>query len=249
MTPISPVLSPPRVILVSDLHFGANYAKAHPDREEHFCRFLATLPGQAQTLWILGDLFEFWMEYETVIPKAHFGVLHALRNLVDAGLQVNYLSGNHDFNLGRFFNQSLGLQVHEGPVARTMQGKRCLLLHGDGLAKSDWKYRLTKSVMRHPLSNRLFQWIHPDFGIGLAQYSSKLSRDSHGNRPRFMAEYEAAARQLLTQGHDVVVHGHTHCGFVKPLAEGLYVNSGEWLERLEYVSLENGEFRLNTYKP
>jgi UDP-2,3-diacylglucosamine hydrolase len=235
-------------VFVSDLHFGANYSKSHPNREQLFCEFLRGWEGRAEAVWILGDLFEFWMEYELVIPKHHFHVLHALRKLVDSGVQVHYLCGNHDFNLGTFFQKALGLHIHPGPVTIQVQGLQCHLLHGDGLAASDWRYRITKHILRHPLANQLFKWIHPDWGMGLANYSSKLSRDSHGNRPRFMDEYETAGKALLAQGYDVVMHGHTHCGFVKTLSEGLYINSGEWLERLEYLVLQNGQFTLHDYR-
>lgn len=235
-------------VIVSDLHFGANYAKAHPNRETIFCDFLGEWQGKAEAFWILGDLFEFWMEYRHVIPKNHFGVLHALRKLVDSGVQVHYLCGNHDFNLGQFFSKSIGVTIHTNPVSIQAHGKHCHFLHGDGLAASDWRYRITKHILRHPLANRLFQWVHPDFGLGLANFSSKLSRDNHGNRPRFMDEYETAGRALLNRGHDVVVHGHTHCGFVKSFPEGTYINSGEWLERLEYLVFQEGQFSLHDYR-
>jgi UDP-2,3-diacylglucosamine hydrolase len=245
---MQPASGPKPIVMVSDLHFGAHYAKAHPDREALFCRFLEGWQGRAEALYLLGDLFEFWMEYRTVVPKRHFAVLHALRNLADTGVAVHYLSGNHDFNLGLFFAEHVGLTVHTTPIEATLKGLRCLLLHGDGLAASDWRYRITKHVMRHPLANTLFKLVHPDAGIGLANYLSKLSRDSHDNRPRFMEEYVAAGKALLLRGYDAVVHGHTHCGFVRETPEGIYVNSGEWLERLEYLTLDSDGFHLHDYR-
>jgi UDP-2,3-diacylglucosamine hydrolase len=238
-----------KIFFVSDLHFGADYGKAHPDREGHFVRFLETRVPGASHLFILGDLFEFWMEYRNYVPKKHFRVLAALARLVEQGVEVHYLSGNHDFNLGSFFGDSLGLKVHQGPVPVELQGKRVLLLHGDGLASSDWKYRLVKKIMLHPWSNGAFRLLHPDFGMELAKGLSKLSRDRHGNRPRFLEQYEKASRKLLAQGHDVVMHGHSHAGFVKRLPEGVYVNSGEWLERMEFVVMRGGVCSLETYRP
>jgi len=235
---------------VSDLHFGARYVRARPDREAHFVRFLEGLPGDASHLFILGDLFEFWMEYRNYVPKHHFRALAALARLVERGVAVHYLSGNHDFNLGTFFRDSLGLTVHQGRHALELHGKRLLLLHGDGMASSDWKYRLVKGVMLHPLSNAAFRLLHPDFGMWLAKSLSKLSRDRHGNRPRFLPQYEAAARKLLAKGgHEVLMHGHTHAGFVKQVPEGTYVCTGEWLERMEYVVMRDGVCSLRTYIP
>jgi UDP-2,3-diacylglucosamine hydrolase len=237
------------VYFVSDLHFGARYAKANPDREAHFVRFLETRAAGAEKLFILGDLFEFWMEYRNYVPKHHFRVLAALARLAERGVEVHYLSGNHDFNLGSFFGDSLGLKVHQGPVSVELQGRRIHLLHGDGLAFSDWKYRLVKKIMLHPLSNAAFRLLHPDLGMALAKKLSALSRDRHGNRPRFLEQYEKASRKLMSQGHDALIHGHSHAGFVKQVPEGTYVNSGEWLERMEYVSLKDGVFSLETYTP
>jgi UDP-2,3-diacylglucosamine hydrolase len=174
--------------------------------------------------------------------------LAALAALSRSGVEVHYLSGNHDFNLGRFFADTLGLQVHSGPLALDLQGRKLLLLHGDGLARSDWKYRIMKKVMTHPLSNRCFRLIHPDFGMGLARALSKLSRDKHQNRPRHMDEYEAASRELLASGkHDIVMHGHTHAAFVKTVPEGVYVNSGEWLHKMEYAAMTGGECRIERF--
>lgn len=235
---------------VSDLHFGARYARARPGREEEFIHFLAEKASGGTHLVILGDLFEFWMEYRDYVPKRHFRVLSALSRLADSGVEVHYLAGNHDFNLGAFFRESLGLNVHPGPLSLALQGRRILLQHGDGMASGDWKYRLVKGVMRHPLSNTLFKLIHPDWGMALAKRLSQLSRDRHGNRPRFMPQYEAASRKLLARGtHDVLMHGHIHAGFVKQVPEGVYVCTGEWLERMEYVVMENGECRLETWDP
>lgn len=237
------------IYFISDLHLGAEYHRATRDREIHFQNFLGNQASKASHLFILGDLFEFWMEYESFIPKHHFGTLAALERLVRKGVRVHYLSGNHDFNLGRFFSDSLGMEVHHGPVPIELQGRKLLLLHGDGLANPDWKYRLAKWITLHPLSNAGFRLIHPDWGMWLARYLSRISRDQHGNRPRLLPEYEKACRGLLSKGYDAVIHGHTHVGFVKKLPEGIYVNSGEWLERMEYVSMRDGELTLETYVP
>src|SRR6266849_9713377 len=100
---------------VSDLHLGARYAKADPERAAHFEVFLRSLPGRAEALFLLGDLFEFWMEHRHYIPKTGFGVLSALRDLARAGIPVHYLAGNHDFELGTFLGQELGVHTHAGP--------------------------------------------------------------------------------------------------------------------------------------
>lgn len=235
---------------ISDLHLGARYRGMPPERETWLLRFLREDAARASHLFILGDLFEFWMEYGSYVPKGHFRVLAALEALARSGVEVHYLAGNHDFNLGSFFRDQIGLRVHADEVRLDLQGKRLLLLHGDGLAASDGRYRFMKKVFRHPLSNFLFRLLHPDWGMGLAHGLSGLSRDQHKNRPRKMDEYEAAGRALLAKGDcDIVMHGHTHAAFVKQEPEGIYVNSGEWLYEMKYVAMEGGVCRVERFSP
>jgi UDP-2,3-diacylglucosamine hydrolase len=189
------------------------------------------------------------MEHRHYVPKAHFGVLCALRELRRAGVPVHYLSGNHDFNLGEFFRRELGVETHDGPYSLELQGKRVLLLHGDGMDPADRGYHAVKKVLRSPLANRLYRLLHPDLGMALALRVGQASRSRHGNVPRHLDRYEAAARELLRAGHDIVMHGHVHAGFVKRFPEGIYVNTGEWLERLQYVEMTDGECTLRTYQP
>ncbi len=234
---------------ISDLHLGARYPGARPEREAELIRFLRTRARLASHLFIVGDLFEFWMEYRNYIPKEFIRTLTALQELVDHGVEVHYLSGNHDFNLGNFFSERLGIRTHHAPLEIALQGRKLLLLHGDGLAHSDWKYRWMKSVLVHPLANRCFHWIHPDVGMALAHALSGFSRDRHGNQPRKLDEYEAASRSLLAKsGVDILMHGHTHAAFVKSVPEGIYVNSGEWLYKMEFIAMRDGICRVEGLK-
>lgn len=238
---------PKNAFFISDLHLGAATRAALPHRAESFRDFLRFAAPRASHLFLLGDLFEFWMEYRHFIPKSEFRTLAALEAVRAAGVEVHYLAGNHDFALGDFFSRQLGMQVHAGPLALALQGKRLLLLHGDGLAPSDRAYRLLKRVLVHPLAGKAFRLLHPDLGMRLAGAVGQGSRDRHGYRPRKLDEYERAARALLAEGHDIVMHGHTHQGFVKRFPEGVYVNSGEWMRRLQFVELEEGECRLKEW--
>jgi UDP-2,3-diacylglucosamine hydrolase len=243
--------SPDRALFVSDLHLGTAYSGARADREALFEKFLLGLEGNASRLYLLGDVFEFWMEYRHYISKHHFGVLAALYRLRKSGMEIHYIGGNHDFNLGSFFEDSLGIVTHDDPFEANIQGKRLLLLHGDGMNPTDWKYRIVRRILRHPLSNWAWKLLHPDWGMNIALGVGKASRDqNHGTiSDEKAAGYESEARALLKQGYDIVMHGHIHRGFVKTLPEGVYVNTGEWVKRLEYVEMLGGECSLRTYDP
>lgn len=235
---------------VSDLHLGTLYKNANPKREEEFESFLRSLMGRASHLFLLGDIFEFWMEYAHYIPKERFKVLSALYELRRSGVQIHYLCGNHDFNLGTFFGDQISIETHDGPFQLELQGKRLLLLHGDGMNAQDKIYPWVRRVLHHPLSNWLYRKLHPDLGMNIALGVGRLSRNHNSNLPRHLPRYEAAARALLTESRaDILVHGHIHAGFVKNLPEGVYVNTGEWLERMQYVEMAGGECFLRSYSP
>ncbi|HEX2613635.1 MAG TPA: hypothetical protein VHO02_08580, partial [Fibrobacteria bacterium] len=120
--------------------------------------------------------------------------------------------------------------------------------HGDGMNPGDKAYRFVKGVLRHPLSNWAWKKLHPDLGMRIALGVGKASRDQHNGMPRHLDRYEAEARRLMREGgYDVLLHGHVHAGFVKRVPEGAYVNTGEWVKRLEYVEMRDGECVLKTY--
>ncbi|MFC1584847.1 UDP-2,3-diacylglucosamine diphosphatase [Fibrobacterota bacterium] len=234
-----------KIYFVSDLHLGAEYDDAIPDRGEHFCRFIEQIEDRASHLMIMGDLFEFWMEYTHYIPKEYFQVLVSLHQLSRKGVEIHYFNGNHDFNLGSFFRKELGIHTHHKPQRLVLQGKSLHLLHGDGMARSDWKYRLVKSVLIHPFSNWCFRLIHPDWGMALAKFVGKSSR-FHMNK-KISGEYQEKSIRVLEKDIDIVVHGHTHLAFIKELKEGVYVNAGAWYQNLRYVEMADGRCSLKTY--
>jgi len=237
-----------KIFFVSDLHLGTEYPDAPPERDIHFCDFLKQIEGNASHLFILGDMFEFWMEYAHYIPKHHFNVLARILQLVENGVEVHYLSGNHDFNLGRFFGEKLGIHIHHSPFEITLQGKSLHLLHGDGMAVSDWKYRLIKRIIVHPLSNWWFKLLHPDLGMLLAKFVGKKSYQHQTKiSPK---EYHKTANNIL-QGGDagIVMHGHTHSFFIKETNNGLHINTGSWIKQMHYVEMAEGVCSLKTFVP
>ncbi len=235
-----------KALFVSDLHFGANAPSAIPQREKHFCDFLREEAIRASHLFILGDLFEFWMEYKYYIPKEHFQVLSALNQAAQQGVEIHYLAGNHDFNLGSFFKQHLNIHQHQNEFIVNLQGKNLYLHHGDGMAKTDWKYRIMKRIIRHPFSNFAFKLIHPDGGMALAKWVGHTSRQVP--RENKKPEYKEKALSLL-QDFDVVMHGHTHWSFLEEHPNGLHINIGDWFFNMHYVEMSAGKFEIKKYLP
>jgi UDP-2,3-diacylglucosamine hydrolase len=232
---------------LSDCHFGLNPSHAVPNRETLFCRFLESLHGRATHLFILGDLFEFWMEYEYFIPKNHFAVNAALYSLSRSGVEIHYIAGNHDFNLGLFFNKHLGIQTHTQPFQISIQGIRLLLLHGDGMARSDTYYRMLRKLLHHPVANRLFKLVHPDWGMKLANFTGRLSR--HRQPCIHFDEYHDAVKRYFQKGAEAVIYGHTHRAYLKKRAGGVEINTGDWISGLNCAILEESVFSLQRFHP
>jgi UDP-2,3-diacylglucosamine hydrolase len=236
------------VYFFSDAHLGADPFAQEAEREQQLHDFLTSLIGRATHLYIVGDLFDFWFEYRHAIPRRHFATLAVLRQLRQAGVMITYLNGNHDFWLGPFLSRELGVVTHDGPLAAHHQGRRIWMHHGDGLLGGDLGYQLLKRVIRHPLSIGLYGLLHPDLGIPLAAFFSRASRHSRDSR---LFDEEMLWRRIalprFAEGHDAVMVGHLHHVLERRDGERCFFVLGDWIERLTYVVLEAGEFRLRRW--
>ncbi|HET7273897.1 MAG TPA: UDP-2,3-diacylglucosamine diphosphatase [Longimicrobiaceae bacterium] len=230
-------------LIVSDLHLGA----VPRNTEASFRDFVRAAADRASGLLINGDLFDFWFEYRSVIPRAHFRVLAALADLVDTGMPVYFVSGNHDAWVGDFLKDEVGLRLIEGPVEMEIAGRRTLVAHGDGLGTGDLGYRVLRAVIRHKLTTRAFRMLHPDWGIRIADRVSATEgrtgaeiTDAASGRANFIRAW--ALEKLETDPTlDMVVTGHAH---VPELTEAFpnryYVNAGDWINNFTYVEVPPG---------
>lgn len=224
---------------LSDLHLGLGSQQESREREQLLVRFLDHVGSRnAETLWIVGDLFDFWFDYRTVVPRHFVRSLGALAALSDAGVTIEYLMGNHDFGHRDFFEKEIGATVYPGDVERTIGGRKVYISHGDGKAFNDTGYKILKKVLRSRLSNVAWRLLHPDIGIGLAARASRRSRD-HTNEKHYGGEQpgeadglEVFAREKIEkEGFDLVVMGHSH-RFRDERYEGggRYINLGDWMK-------------------
>ncbi|HYM79795.1 MAG TPA: UDP-2,3-diacylglucosamine diphosphatase [Candidatus Limnocylindria bacterium] len=241
-------MSEAAVFFLSDAHLGAEPRAREAARERRLHRFLTSLPGRASELFIVGDLFDFWFEYRTAIPRRHFDTLAELRRLRASGVKIAYLTGNHDFYLGSFLSDELGLETHGQSLSMTRQQRRIWIHHGDGLIGGDLGYRILKRVLRHPASIAAYRWLHPDLGIPLAHWASSLSRHVKGDRSldgdRLWRE---VAAPRIAEGFDTVMIGHFHHAFERRDGNNAFFVLGDWVDQFTYVVLENGELRLEVW--
>jgi len=229
---------------ISDAHLGIDPPGAVPDREQKLIELLNSWKGKASHVVVIGDLFEFWYEYNYYIASAHFNLYRAFAELVESGVEVHVLQGNHDFAYGDFFPKHLGVHVHKSVVLE-IQGKRVFLTHGDGVPKSDRGYRFLRKVLDLPLNRFLFKQIHPDWGMGLARFVGRNSRKYGESRIIKIEEYlEWGDRMLKKEKCDFCIHGHHHISGVWNTPNGVVASPGEFIKKPAILCMENGGLKL-----
>jgi UDP-2,3-diacylglucosamine hydrolase len=230
------------VYVVSDIHLGVGSR----ERERAFVRWLAEFGPSASELIINGDLFDFWFEYRSVVPRGHTRVLGALAAIVDAGTPVRLMGGNHDWWGGSFLEHEIGLTLHRDPLVLELAGWRTFLGHGDGLGQGDLGYRILRRVLRGRLTRWGFRWLHPDLGArvaGRVSLTEEHLRSPSKNQKRRAELLESWAVDKLRAESDLdlVVLGHTHIPRLVPVdGNRYYINSGDWLTHYTYVELRPG---------
>ncbi len=234
---------------ISDVHLGALPAGEEKDRVLLFLNFLKELEKKAKRIFFVGDLFDFWFEYKYVIPKRYFSVLHQLKNLANKNIEMHYLTGNHDFWLGEFFNKEMGIITHEYDWSGEIEGKKFYLYHGDGIAKKDVGYRILKRILRNKINIKIYRWLHPDFGIPFARFVSGSSR-LYTNRINLNDndDYTEFAKSKFDEGYDFVLMGHRHNPLEFEFENKKYINIGDWLVHFSYVVFDGKDLRLEYYK-
>ncbi len=238
-----------RVVFIADAHLGL--PGGDPSRARRLESFLASLCGDVSHLYILGDLFDFWFEYRTVVPNTAPGVVSALRRLVVSGVKVVFLAGNHDYWSGPYLRDGIGMELHPDGLTVEHQGRRLYLHHGDGLYPDDHGYRLLKKVLRNRLIIALFRLIHPDLAACIARITSSTSRKylapPPGRDEVYANLFRAIADTRLAEGFDAAVYGHSHVALAEKRAEGTLVLLGDWIARSTYAVLEHGVFTLHEW--
>jgi UDP-2,3-diacylglucosamine hydrolase len=233
---------------ISDIHLGLGPRDTEKEKENRLLAFLRAIRPSTEHLYVVGDLFDFWFEYGTVIPRGFHRTLTALQEFTDSGIPVDYLAGNHDFWMDDFFPKELGIRVHPDPFEVSIDGKRIYLHHGDGLAEKDLGYRLLKPVLRNRLAVRLYRWLHPDLGVWLARQSSRTSRTYTASKDYGEeAAMAAFAGRKIQEGADIVIMGHRHRPVQQEIGTGVYINLGDWITHHTFAELKNGTITLQAW--
>jgi len=244
-----------KIYFASDQHFGAPTKELSFPREQKFISWLDEIKKDATALFLLGDLFDFWFEYKTVVPKGFVRVLGKLAELRDAGIPIYFFVGNHDLWMEDYFQEELDIPVYHTTKEFTFNNKEFLIGHGDGLGPGDKGYKRMKKVFTNSFSKWLFRWLHPDLGVRLAQYLSVknklISGDEDvvylGEEKEWLVLY--SKRKLETKHYDYFIFGHRHLPMTIKVGENsTYANLGDWIGYFTYGVFDGEKFELKEYK-
>lgn len=239
-----------KIYFASDFHLGVPDYKSSLQREKQIIEWLEMVRVDAEEIYLMGDVFDFWFEYKHVIPKGFVRFLGKLAELSDQGIKIVLFKGNHDMWMFDYLSQEIGVTIISDELIIEREGKRFFLHHGDGLGPDDGKYKLLKRVFRSKTCQWLFSWLHPSVGMAIARYWSKSSRIASNEKEVFVSEEKEWLVQfsntLLESEHfDYLIFGHRHLPLSIRLDKGsLYLNLGEWINYKSYAVFDGTELTL-----
>ena len=239
-----------KIFFASDFHLGVPSYEKSREREKKIVSWLTKIENEAAEIFLVGDIFDFWFEYKHAIPKGFVRLQGKIAELCDKGIPVHVFIGNHDMWMFDYLPKELGITIHREPVEREFGGKKFYIGHGDGLGPGDRKYKFIKKVFRNKFCQWLFARFHPNFGIGLANYFSRKSR----NKPKHESIYLGDEKEFLVQfckselkkkHYDYFVFGHRHLPIEMNVSDSSkYINLGDWIVYFTYAEFDGTELHL-----
>ncbi len=244
------------IYFLSDFHLGVPNYENSRERERYLCDFLNEIKDQADEIFLAGDIFDMWYEYKTVVPKGYVRLLGTLASLSDSGVKITAFTGNHDMWMFGYLKQELNIEVHREPIERTWNGVDFLIGHGDGLGPGDYGYKFIKKIFANKVCQWLFGWIHPDWGLRLANALSRRSRIATGTTDATWLgddkEHLYIYCQEYLQQHPInyFIFGHRHLPLTKAInPQSTYINLGDWVKYFTYAVFDGAACELKTYQP
>lgn len=243
-----------KIYFASDNHLGAPTSELSRPREQKFVAWLDEIKKDAAAIFLLGDLFDFWFEYKTVVPKGFTRTLGKLAEISDSGIPIYYFVGNHDLWMHGYFEDELNIPVYHEPKEFTFNNKTFFIGHGDGLGPYDKGYKRMKKIFTNPVFKWLFKWLHPDLGVKIAQYMSVKNKLISGvEDSKFLGEDNEwlvlySKKKLEAKHHDFFVFGHRHLPLeIKLNDNSTYINLGDWIQYYTYGVFDSDGFKLKTF--
>lgn len=244
-----------KIYFASDFHLGTPDFQSSLNREKLICQWLETIKQDAERIFLVGDIFDFWFEYKYVAPKGFIRLLGKLAELTDRGIPVEIIVGNHDMWMKNYLSKELNLTIHyQQPIIRTYYGKTLIIGHGDGLGPNDYRYKFIKKIFRNPFCQWAFARLHPNLSFRIANFFSQRSRIATGQLDeKFLGKekewlYIYCKETVQKQHIDFFIFGHRHLPLQIPLNEhSKYINLGDWIKYNTFAVFDGINFKLLEY--
>lgn len=243
-----------KIYFASDFHLGVPDYESSLIREKRIIAWLNSIQHDAHSIYLLGDIFDFWFEYKYTVPKGFIRLLGKLAELRDAGIPIYFFTGNHDMWMFDYFPKELGIPIYREPKLLEVGNHRLLVGHGDGLGPGDLTYKFLKKFFASKICQWLFARIHPNLGMAIAHQWSKKSRIANIKREE---KFEGEEREFLwhycrdlekRQHHDFYIFGHRHLPLnLKVGDNSTYLNIGEWVNFNTYAVYDGTNLELKTF--
>ena len=244
-----------KIFFASDFHVGAPDEKSSKEREKKIIKWLNEIQDDAAAIFLVGDIFDFWFEYEHVIPKGFIRFMGKIAELREKHIPIFFFTGNHDLWMKDYFTKELGIPVFHHPIEVTVEKSKFLIGHGDGLGPGDKSYKVLKKIFTNPFCQWAFKWLHPDIGMRIANKWSSNSRITNvvKNENEFKGDDEwlwSYCKQVEQSKHfDYYVFGHRHLPLDLPVGKkSRYYNLGEWVTHYTYGVFDGKEFQIKKFE-
>ena len=241
-----------KIYFASDFHLGSpNLAESHK-REKLIVQWLTEIEKDAKAIYLVGDIFDFWFEYKTVVPKGFVRLLGKIANLTDNGTPVHLFVGNHDLWMKDYLETEIGVSIHHRNIIIEEGNKKLFVGHGDGLGDGDYLYKLLRKIFTSKVCQWVFARLHPNLALTIAHIWSRGSRKS-GEEATFISNekeilFGYCQEQQKLNPVDYYVFGHRHLPLeLKVDDKAKYINTGDWLQHFTYAVLESGNLNLKVY--
>lgn len=247
-----------KIYFLSDFHLGIPNNKASLEREKKLVQWLDSIKYTAQEIFLMGDIFDFWFEYKTAVPKGFIRFLGKITELADMGIQMHIFRGNHDIWAFNYFAEECNIQLHRKPTIRIFNGKHFLLAHGDGLGPGDKSYKILKWIFECKFNQWLFKWIHPDIGLRIGLYFSHRSRLANiakenkldGELPLNEIPVYHYSVEHLAKNPDInyYIFGHYHMIKQEKIsASSEFILLGDWIGYFSFAVFDGEKVKMKKY--
>jgi UDP-2,3-diacylglucosamine hydrolase len=246
-----------KTYFASDFHLGIDVRLTSLERERQICRWLEKVSEDAEAIYLVGDVFDYWFEYKSVIPKGFSRILGKLSEVRDAGVPIYFFTGNHDMWMFHYFEEEMGIPIYRQPIIREIHGKTFFIGHGDGLGPNDYGYKMIKKIFANPVCQWLYARIHPNVGLPMMCFFSGKSRDAQtpsvekvflGENNEWLLIYANKKIEQINADYFIFGHRHLPIDWLLKNNKSRYINLGEWMNYNTYAVFDGKDISLQVFE-